>query len=32
MRAIVIQSPWNAATVEREIPRPKEGEALLKMI
>ena len=32
MRAIVIQSPWNAAAVEREIPRPKEGEALLKMI
>ena len=32
MRAIVIQSPWNAAAVEREIPRPKEGDALLKMI
>ncbi len=32
MRAVVIQEPWKAATIEQEIPTPKEGEALLKML
>lgn len=31
MRAIVLPKPWEAETVEQEIPVPKLGEALLKM-
>ena len=32
MRAIVLPEPWKAVTAEREIPVPKQGEALLKMV
>ena len=32
MRAIVIPEPWKAVTEEREVPVPKQGEALLKMV
>ena len=32
MRAIVLQEPFKAETLEREVPVPKEGEALLKMV
>lgn len=32
MRAIVLEEPFKAVTVEREVPVPKEGEALLKMV
>lgn len=31
MKSIVITEPWKAKTLERELPKPKEGEALLKM-
>ena len=32
MRSIVISQPGSAATLEREIPTPGKGEALLKML
>ena len=32
MRSIVISQPGSAATLEREIPKPGKGEALLKML
>ena len=32
MRAIVIPEPWKAVTAEREVPVPKQGEVLLKMV
>lgn len=32
MHAIVIEAPGKAAVLERPIPQPKEGEALLKML
>lgn len=32
MKAIVIAEPWKAQTQERELPQPKKGEALLKML
>ncbi len=32
MRAIVLKEPFKAETIEREVPVPKEGEALLKMV
>lgn len=32
MKGIVIQEPWKAGVAQQEMPKPKEGEALLKML
>lgn len=32
MKSIVITKPFEAVTMEREVPKPKKGEALLKML